>query len=114
MNVTTINQLVSVNILLDQDEALAALKDPRELQRKLREALGDMAPLSAATWRGRRNGHGKPGPKARATQKATPAHGTGRASTTTCSVCGKAYKPAGLGVHMARKHNSQSAPTASE
>lgn len=33
MNITTINQLVSVNIVLDQDEAMAALKDPRELQR---------------------------------------------------------------------------------
>lgn len=112
MNVTTINQLVSVNILLDQDEALDALKDPRELQRKLREALGDVAPVTLG---GRRNGHRKPGPKGKAaTRKATSTHGAGRDSMTTCSACGKEYKSAGLGIHMARKHPSLAVPIAGD
>lgn len=112
MNITTINQLVSVNILLDQDEALAALKDPRELQRNLREVLGDIAPVTL-----RHNDHRKSGPKGKGKARGGKAPGSGSASTTrqtTCSVCGETFKARGLGIHMAQKHKYAAAPTASD
>jgi len=100
MNVTTINQLVSVNILLERDEAIAALRDPRELQAKLREALGDLA---SVTLKASRNGHRKAVPKAKA-----------RASTLICPECGDKFKARGLGIHMAKKHSTSDAPAAGD
>ncbi len=107
MKITTINQLVSVSIELERDEALAALRDPRELQSKLREKLGDLAPVTLGARRnGHRNGHRKAAPKA------ARARGTARASTkTSCPKCGLQFEERGLGVHMARKHGTDGAPT---
>jgi len=99
MNVTTINQLVSVGILLERDEAIAALKDPSELQRQLREALGDLAPVTLV----HRNGHRKAAPKAKA-----------RASTLICPECGDKFKARGLGIHMAKKHSASDVQPASD
>jgi len=108
MNITTNNQLVSVNIVLSPDEALDAIKDPRELQRKLRQALGDVAPSL------RRNSQRKPGPKGKGKARGGKATGTGSALMTTCSVCGKVVKVRGLGVHMTRKHPLSGAPAAGD
>jgi len=110
MNIVPINQLISVSIFLERDEALAVVEDPRELQRQLRKALGDSIAPTAIGHRTR-----KPGPKAhRAKRGAGPRRGAAQASTmTSCPVCGKECNPRGLNVHMARKHKTD-APSAGD
>jgi hypothetical protein len=97
MNITTINQLMSVTILLDRDEAIAALKDASALQSKLREALGDVAPIAVARKNGRR-------PKGRTAK----ARGTARASKAKkypCELCGRWFIRRGnLTKHFAKMH----------
>lgn len=110
MNVTMINELVSVTIMLDRDEALAALDDATELQRKLRQSLGDSGQLPY-TKRPGRNGHGRKMTVPKGTKKGQ----TGRASTmTTCLRCGREIKVRGLGIHMALAHKTDIAKIAGD
>jgi len=84
MNITTINQLVSLNISIELDEALAALDNPSDLLDQLRKALGDVPPI--ALKKSNR-------PKGKRSVRGTTPHTTGPASTmTTCPECGKAVK----------------------
>lgn len=91
--------------MLECDEALAAVEDPRELQRKLRQALGDIAPAGLLSPHTRHNGHKRMVPKDKT--KTRRRAGTAQASTmTTCPKCGKEFDRRGLSMHMARKHRN--------
>jgi uncharacterized C2H2 Zn-finger protein len=101
MNITTVNELVEVNIMLDRDEAIAALDDPSELQKQLREALGDVP------------ANGRKAPKGRRAVKGLT---RGRArKTTRCPHCDQPFAKRGnLERHILRVHGMTDATPAAD
>ena len=101
MNITTINQLVSVNITLERDEAIAALDDPSDLQAQLRQALGDDLDTGGPLV----HVNGRKGPKGRATRKVASTRGRAQ-KRILCPHCPRTYTSRGyLDRHLLRAHN---------